>query len=32
MKKTSSTVINCYDLLDLALAGNVKDFTDGKYF
>lgn len=29
---TSETVIRCYDLLDAAIAGGVKDFTDGKYF
>ena len=32
MKNVSKTVINCYELLDAALAGGVEDFTDGKYF
>ncbi|MFA6999761.1 MAG: class I SAM-dependent methyltransferase [Candidatus Paceibacterota bacterium] len=29
---TSETVIRCYGLLDAAIAGGVKDFTDGMYF
>lgn len=32
LKSVSKTVINCYELLDAALAGGVEDFTDGKYF
>jgi cyclopropane fatty-acyl-phospholipid synthase-like methyltransferase len=32
LKNVSKTVINCYELLDAALAGGVEDFTDGKYF
>jgi len=32
LKNVSKTVISCYELLDAALAGGVKDFTDGKYF
>lgn len=31
LQHTSQTVITCYDILDAALAGGVKDFTDGKY-
>ena len=27
----SKTVRTCYDLLDVALAGGIEDFTDGKY-
>ncbi|MFA6520474.1 MAG: class I SAM-dependent methyltransferase [Candidatus Paceibacterota bacterium] len=32
LTNTSETVIRCYDILDAAIAGGVKDFTDGKYF
>lgn len=32
LKNVSKTVISYYELLDAALAGGVKDFTDGKYF
>jgi cyclopropane fatty-acyl-phospholipid synthase-like methyltransferase len=28
---TAPTVYTCYDVLDIALAGGVTDFTDGKY-
>jgi len=31
MKNTSPTVVTCYDLLNVALDGEVRDFTDGKY-
>jgi cyclopropane fatty-acyl-phospholipid synthase-like methyltransferase len=29
--KTAEAVVDCYDVLDLCLAGGVQDFTDGKY-
>jgi cyclopropane fatty-acyl-phospholipid synthase-like methyltransferase len=28
---SAEPVVNCYDVLDLCLAGGVQDFTDGKY-
>ena len=32
LRNTPKTVITCYDLLNVALAGGISDFTDGKYF
>jgi len=32
LKDTSKVVMTCYSILDVALAGSVKDFTDGKYY
>jgi len=31
LQRTPKTVIRCYELLDAAIAGGVKDFTDGMY-
>ena len=30
--KKQSTVVLCYDLLDIAVAGGIQDFTDGMYY
>ncbi len=31
LKGTSKTVMTCYNLLDVAVAGRITDFTEGKY-
>ena len=30
-RKSASTVVSCYDLLDLAVTGGIEDYTEGIY-